>query len=539
MPLSIGQSMISKNQAHLSGRPGQVRFYKERFIMRFYKPLVNKKTDIAGFIICFILIAFLTECGHKEEAPAVTDNSSEHTTEYTEPSEEPVPTQVPEATAEPALAETPAPTEQPAETEEPATEADGPNFTFINGVLVSVTKTDSKPEQQDSPADNDRTENAETGRTSATIPDIDEITDTTIAASGGYKAFCFRTDGYIGAVLDMEHFNELQYELYYGLHVTTDGSVVNYTAYDHTEDGVTPVKTWITFEETGRSAIVDTASCDQAVSFDLKNQDNGLYSLHTTFDNGIELVLPLYRNAGQAYIVQAVLDTASDKAILNAITKPERIRELAESCNVTPEKSLSVDPVDIAYPIYPYEGKNDRCDTELWAALAHEIVPDETLSESVKVVMLHDWMTQNLAYDTYRVQVCEVSRAKYYSDYTGTWNVYNTHTGVCGDFVNIFAIMCRELNIPCGSIRNEEMEHTWNIVWLDGQWQEVDFTYDIKRHTYKEDVTDVSGSTSFFYEGFLPLTAIDGLNEAGDVNWNLHCANWRHDGYCHDCIHTR
>lgn len=472
--------------------------------MRFYKPLVNKKADIIGFIIGFILIALLTGCGQSNELPATAENiDAEYTTEYpddTKEPEAPVATQTPAPTQKPVLAETPAPTKEPAPTQEPSAES---------------------PEE---PA-------------VSAIPDI-EITDTTIAASGGYKAFSFRTDGYIGAVLDMEHFKELQYELYYGLHVTTDGSIVSYTAYDHTKDGVAPVKTWITFEETGNSAIVDTASCDQPAAIDLKGQDNGLYSLHTTFDNDVELVLPLYMNAGQAYIVQAVLDTASDKAILNAIAKPTRIRELAESYNVTPEKSLSVDPVDIAYPVLSrYENSTARCDTELWAALAHEIVPDETLSDSVKVVMLHDWMTQNLAYDDYKVNVCKEWRAGYYDDFTGTWNVYNTHTGVCEDFTNIFAIMCRELGIPCGSLDTDN--HTWNIVWLDEQWQEIELTQDIKRHTYKKDVTDIRGYLTIYYKGFLPLTEANDLSEVNNVNWCLQCASYRQDGYCHDCIHTR
>ncbi|MCI9163761.1 MAG: transglutaminase domain-containing protein [Lachnospiraceae bacterium] len=33
---------------------------------------------------------------------------------------------------------------------------------------------------------------------------------------------------------------------------------------------------------------------------------------------------------------------------------------------------------------------------------------------------------------------------------------------MCQDFVNIYAIMCRELDIPCGSFENDG--HTWNII---------------------------------------------------------------------------
>lgn len=107
--------------------------------------------------------------------------------------------------------------------------------------------------------------------------------------------------------------------------------------------------------------------------------------------------------------------------------------------------------------------------------------------------MLHDWMTANLSYDKYMTAKLDGKpRIKVYKD--SKWSVYNTHTGICRDFVNIYAIMCRELDIPCTTIENNARNHTWNLVYLNGEWIEIDLTKDIKRIVYKEDVTDVSNA---------------------------------------------
>jgi transglutaminase/protease-like cytokinesis protein 3 len=152
--------------------------------------------------------------------------------------------------------------------------------------------------------------------------------------------------------------------------------------------------------------------------------------------------------------------------------------------------------------------------------------------------MVHDWMTENLAYDNYMTTVLKKTRMSSYNDYTGTWHVYNTHTGVCRDFVNIFAIMCRELGVPCGSLDSDNLNHTWSIVYLDGEWWEVDLTKDIKKHTYKEDINDISGTITVCYQYFLKLSPITNFDNVDYVNDDIVCASFRLTGECNNCIHT-
>lgn len=84
--------------------------------------------------------------------------------------------------------------------------------------------------------------------------------------------------------------------------------------------------------------------------------------------------------------------------------------------------------------------------------------------------------------------------------------VSQNYTGVCLDFSQIYAIMCRETGIPCVVLTNSH--HARNAVYLaeTGDWHEVDLTLDVHRHVYGEDLNDVTGDTLYSYRGFLDPT---------------------------------
>lgn len=60
-----------------------------------------------------------------------------------------------------------------------------------------------------------------------------KITDTTIIETNGFKLYNFKKSGSTGATLDPEHYKNMPFELYYGLTVNTEGTVVTYRAYNH------------------------------------------------------------------------------------------------------------------------------------------------------------------------------------------------------------------------------------------------------------------------------------------------------------------
>lgn len=60
-------------------------------------------------------------------------------------------------------------------------------------------------------------------------------------------------------------------------------------------------------------------------------------------------------------------------------------------------------------------------------------------------------------------------------------DIFTPHTapvyGVCANYTRAFAFLCGAANIPCIIASSESGNHSWNEVYVDGQWLTVDVTY--------------------------------------------------------------
>ena len=59
-----------------------------------------------------------------------------------------------------------------------------------------------------------------------------------------------------------------------------------------------------------------------------------------------------------------------------------------------------------------------------------------------------------------------------------------TKQGICFDFSHLFVAFCRSQNIPCCAVdgisyKDSSDRHTWNRVYYNGSWWNVDITNDI------------------------------------------------------------
>ncbi len=105
--------------------------------------------------------------------------------------------------------------------------------------------------------------------------------------------------------------------------------------------------------------------------------------------------------------------------------------------------------------------------------LADEICTDcDTDEEKVKAI--YKWMIHNFEYD----YECEPL-----IQYFNVRKTLNTRKGICYDFSHLFAALCRSQNIPCyvvdGDKRdNAQYHHTWNRVYFDSSWWNIDVTFD-------------------------------------------------------------
>ncbi|MBO5323539.1 MAG: transglutaminase domain-containing protein [Oscillospiraceae bacterium] len=118
----------------------------------------------------------------------------------------------------------------------------------------------------------------------------------------------------------------------------------------------------------------------------------------------------------------------------------------------------------------------------LWDTQTEELA-DEICAgydtDADKVQAIYSWIIHNFEYDYD------------YNAFIQCFNVRHTlrtRKGVCYDFANLFAALCRSQNIPCyvvdGTPYNRAMEdHTWNRVYYDGLWWDLDVTNDISSTT--------------------------------------------------------
>ncbi len=86
----------------------------------------------------------------------------------------------------------------------------------------------------------------------------------------------------------------------------------------------------------------------------------------------------------------------------------------------------------------------------------------------------HDWLEENIEYD-YELDLLY--------QYFNIEKTLQTKTGVCYDYSNLFAAYCRSQGIPCFVIDGHRREnnsylHTWNRVYFNNTWWNVDITFD-------------------------------------------------------------
>lgn len=164
----------------------------------------------------------------------------------------------------------------------------------------------------------------------------------------------------------------------------------------------------------------------------------------------------------------AIFDNSSGKDTL--LTK---IYVLAVSVFVIVVLILSYNFVCKPETPYLLNGGATLWDTQT-KELADEICADSD-TDAEKVQAIYTWMIVNFEYD-YDYQVL--------LQYFNVRRTLSTRKGVCYDFANLFAALCRSQNIPCyvvdGTPYNRSTEdHSWNRVYYDGCWWDLDVTNDI------------------------------------------------------------
>lgn len=116
--------------------------------------------------------------------------------------------------------------------------------------------------------------------------------------------------------------------------------------------------------------------------------------------------------------------------------------------------------------------------TTLWDTQTDELA-DEICAgcdtDAEKVQAIYSWMVANFEYD-YNYNAL--------FQYFDVRKTLRTKQGVCFDFSHLFAALCRSQNISCYAVdgisyKDNSVQHTWNRVYYDGTWWNMDVTHDI------------------------------------------------------------
>lgn len=116
-------------------------------------------------------------------------------------------------------------------------------------------------------------------------------------------------------------------------------------------------------------------------------------------------------------------------------------------------------------------------------AVFDEICADASTDKEI-VVAAYYWILNNFVYD---------------EDYYPAYQCFNAKraltlkSGICYDFANLFTAICRSQGVRCYCLNGAKKgdraaKHSWNRVYFDGVWWNVDLSYDIARYNRLRDL---------------------------------------------------
>lgn len=284
----------------------------------------------------------------------------------------------------------------------------------------------------------------------------------------------------------------------YGFIVTVlDSNSVDITAYNNSAEYIVPVK--VTAElSTGN--LETTESYESYTITGYNDCSNGFGTVTVSFSNGRTLVAGVFKENGRLYAV----NINSNKTIAtNAVDRRLVLAKLMQDAGITEDDCVSTDP--IYYPIVPVN-KGEVTDTEYWVAKSSELVEDDW-TDAHKIMTFYNYVIDNFAYDDWIIAQNDKARCFYYNDFSGKYYISSTNVGVCEDFSQVIAIMCRAQGIPAVVLHNKT--HAVTVAYIEdySRWFLIDSTDDIENDAYQEDYTVWVKTDKIRYKSFGYTTA--------------------------------
>lgn len=113
-------------------------------------------------------------------------------------------------------------------------------------------------------------------------------------------------------------------------------------------------------------------------------------------------------------------------------------------------------------------------DTLFWTGVEDALsVVDDSMSELEKAIALHEYIVVNCEYDYANYLAGTLPREVY-----SAYGVLANHKAVCQGYALAYKLLLNRVGIECCMVTSDEMNHAWNLIKLDGQYYQVDTTWD-------------------------------------------------------------
>ena len=125
-----------------------------------------------------------------------------------------------------------------------------------------------------------------------------------------------------------------------------------------------------------------------------------------------------------------------------------------------------------------------ECQKGVSAALASV---EQGMSDLQKAIVLHDYLAVNCEYDYDNLNADTLPPESF-----NIYGVFVKRTAVCQGYALAYKYLLNQVGIDCYMVTSDVMNHAWNLVRLDGQYYQVDVTWD-------DPVRDIVGRVTHNY----------------------------------------
>lgn len=297
-------------------------------------------------------------------------------------------------------------------------------------------------------------------------------------------------------------------ETEYGLQGYIDDDNIYVRTYNHTDE---KCKTKTIFKNLLTNYELKIDLMENYSILNISNKTPGIYEITTNFKNKNTISIYIYITRSKNIYF---CDTINCSATAMRIYRQRRIDLNKLTNKIDPSDNL--DYSDLNYPLIEHDSEYQN-EIELWTLKSEELC-DPSDSDSYKVYKMYKYLINEIAYDYYRADTLHESRASYYNDFSGKYSINTLKTGVCIDFANILAIMCRHQGIPTVTIGTESRNHVWNAVYINNYWYELDASSEAIYGVYKKDTETKKlredRTAYMFFFNFIPHARADMPDDA-------------------------